>query len=260
MKGRIIPSKITKKLLDNVENLIHKPKEVGFFRRVWNTESDIYLNRIKSIGMSGLERVLDAGCGYGQWTFPLAQMNKFVLGVDVEENRVDVASKLFQSLRVKNAIFEQGDIEKLDLYEEGFDGIFCYSALYFTDYRKTLKRFHNLLKPGAHLYFSTNDIGWYFYNILNEHNSTADFSSSEMGMDAIDNSIKYFSGSRYDKGKMIVMPKEQVMQELVNIGFIIKQIGGDGKIDVSGTGGGVSFYDEFYSGFQMVYEVLCQKI
>ena len=33
----------------------------------------------------------------------------------------------------------------------------------------------------------------------------------------------------------------------------------DGEIDVLGEGGGKSFYDEFFRGFRMVYEILCQK-
>ena len=81
-----------------------------------------------------------------------------------------------------------------------FDGIATVQYISLTIVRR-LNVFLQSIKPGGHLYFSTNDIGWYFYNILNKHNTSKDFSSSEMGMDAIDNSIKYFSGSRYDKGK-----------------------------------------------------------
>ena len=210
--------------------------------------------------MHDLEWVLDAACGYGQWTYPLAELNKNVIGVEVDESRIHATRDILENMDVSNVNLEQGDIEDLDLPHEKFDGIFCYSALMFTDYPKTLRGFYNLLKPGGHLYFSTNDIGWYFYNILNEHNQSKDFSPSEMGMNAIYNSIKYFSGSGHERGEMIVRPREQVIQELNEIGFIVDQVGGDGKIDVLGEGGGVPFFDEFYRGFPMIYEVLCKKL
>lgn len=186
-------------------------------------------------------------------------MNQNVVGVEYDKSRILTAQRILKEKNTSNVKFEQGDIENLELPHEMFDGIFCYSAIYFTDYRKTLKGFYSLLKPGGYLYFSTNDIGWYFYNILNNHNPSEDFSPSLMGMNAINNSIRYFSGGEYKKGEMILMPKEFVIDELLDMGFRINQTGADGKINVLGDGGGESFYEEYYSGFPMVYEILCEK-
>ena len=56
---------ITKEILNNSSNIIKQKKDIGFFNRVWATDINVYLDRIKSIGMYNLESVLDAGCGKG---------------------------------------------------------------------------------------------------------------------------------------------------------------------------------------------------
>src|SRR6266487_4666338 len=62
--------------------------DLDFYRRVWATDLDIYRRRLKMIQFVGLDKVLDAGCGNGQWTLCLCESNKYVFGIDVSDTRV----------------------------------------------------------------------------------------------------------------------------------------------------------------------------
>ena len=64
--NRQIIDKLTSELKDN---------DADFFKRVWNTNIEIYSNRLKAIGFENQEKVLDAGFGMGQWIIALSELN-----------------------------------------------------------------------------------------------------------------------------------------------------------------------------------------
>ena len=65
------------------------PNSRGFCERVFSTDPSVYENRLKAIGFQDMDRVLDAGCGFGQWALVMAGMNREVHAIDVDPSRVE---------------------------------------------------------------------------------------------------------------------------------------------------------------------------
>jgi len=57
----------------------------AFLERVYGGGFEKYSTRLSQHGFRGFCRVLDAGCGFGQWTLALSWMNQSVEAVDISE-------------------------------------------------------------------------------------------------------------------------------------------------------------------------------
>jgi SAM-dependent methyltransferase len=88
---------------------------------------------------------LDFGCAEGGYTAALLRNGaRSVVGVDVDEKRVDKATML----RIPNARFHTFDGTRLDFPEESFDGAFVNEVLeHVVDEQKSLREIHRVLKP-----------------------------------------------------------------------------------------------------------------
>jgi len=229
-----------------------------FFKRVWSTNGEIYTNRLRAIRFENLDNVLDAGFGFGQWTIRLANLNNYVQGIELEECRVKVVNSAAKYFKKNNLDVCKGSISYIPFKSNFFDGIFCYSAIYFTDYQNTLDEFFRVLKPGGKLYFCTNDLGWYLYNFIEGHNPSKYFSQRQMALETFWNSLKInFSKNILKNGQRIVT-KNKVEKILKKIGYsniIMKNEGGINLSNVKIQ----SFYPGKKYGLTNVYEVLCEK-
>ncbi len=76
-----------------------------FLQRIYSEGIDKYKDRLRAISFVGHERVLDAGCGYGQWSLALAELNQTVSACDMSSLRVDFLSNLVKNLSVSNLDF-----------------------------------------------------------------------------------------------------------------------------------------------------------
>ncbi len=124
---------------------------------------DYYRDRIAYLGFTGMDRVLDAGCGMGQWALALAEHNNTVEGIDLNESRVEVGRRLVAEAGNPNVSLATGSIESLPFPAAHFDGVFCYGVFMFTNMPKTLAEFSRVLKPGGRLYLNANSYGWYVH-------------------------------------------------------------------------------------------------
>lgn len=133
---------------------------IDFCDRMYQPGIPFYQDKLRALGFSGCNRVLDAGCGYGQWTLALASLNECVIGMDVLRDRV------VHGHSQRGGAFLVGSIENVPFADEFFDAIFCFSVIYFTDASKTLKEFNRILRAGGKLYLNNNGIGYYIYELL----------------------------------------------------------------------------------------------
>ena len=96
----------------------------GFLQRVYSGGLDKYKKQLTLIGFVGVERILDAGCGFGQWTLAMAQTSKQVIGIDVDPERLSVSTQLASINNFKNVEFRRASLEDMPDFEEAFDAVF----------------------------------------------------------------------------------------------------------------------------------------
>jgi SAM-dependent methyltransferase len=112
---------------------------------------------MKYLDLKRGERVLDAGCGIGYYSFELA--TKFgceVDGVDIDTDDIEIAKKIGDMTRVMNANFKVCDISELNFPDNTFDEIILSEVLeHVRDDKKILNELHRVLKPHGHLIIST---------------------------------------------------------------------------------------------------------
>jgi SAM-dependent methyltransferase len=205
-------------------------------------------------------RVLDAGCGFGQWSMALGKINIEIHAADVAHERISIALLVARELGLSNIKFNNSSIDRLPFPDDFFDGVFSYSVLYLIDFRAALVEFYRVLKPGGRLYFSTNGLGWYIFNLLERPNITEDYCPRRMAIGAIKNSLEFYESGARKPNQSIIMPSDFVLKYLTKIGFRKIIRAGEGKINIeSREVKPLSFFKDEYYGEEGVYEVLCQK-
>jgi SAM-dependent methyltransferase len=226
-----------------------------FIQRIYGEGLDKYIDRLSSIGFSGHQHVLDAGCGYGQWSLALAGLNQSVSACDISQIRVNFLGDLKRELAVPNLEFRVSGIDALPYGDASFDAIFCYSVLYLVDHDKALREFKRVLRPGGKLYICTNSLGWYLYNLENNHNPAADFDPKEVAAKAIENTINVAHGKNRDRASHIIIPGYALSFLLESLGFHNISLAPEGELSPSVP----SFFLGEYRGLEAVYEIICEK-
>lgn len=125
-----------------------------------------YCERLEYLGFTNMQRVLDAGCGMGQWSIAMSVYNDLVEGLDLNEKRITIGQCLASAMDKQNVILNRGSIELMPYPDGYFDGIFCYGVFMFTNMPVTLSEFYRVLKPGGKLYVNANSYGWYLHLLL----------------------------------------------------------------------------------------------
>lgn len=252
--------KMIKDKVEELSELFTKDVDRDFSRRVWNSDPAVYTARIKALGFENMKNVLDAGCGMGQWLYALSEINSHVTGVEFDEQRYAFTNELMETIAPANTKVVQGSVEELPFPDNSFDAIFSYSVVLCTDYRKSLKEFYRVLKPGGKLYFNSNGLGWYIYNLIHTHNDSQGFSSREMAEVAIKVSLHYFATNEFKRGKYaaIITPEEVVLSDLQKLGFKNITSAPEGTINLTNQTIKPFFKGE-YDGLEGVTEYLCSK-
>ena len=245
------------------DRLLHRlsVNDTGFLQRVYSGGLDKYKNHLARIGFVGRERILDAGCGFGQWTFAMAQTSKHVIGMDIDLERLSVSTQLASINDVKNVEFRRASLEDIPDFEESFDAVFCYSVVYLTDYHKVLREFFRILKKGGCLYICTNGPGWYLYNIIEGPNPSIDFRPRWYGIQTFWNTlIRKRSGLSPRAGARIMTPGS-TERALDKSGFEIVALGAEGTLTTGDSQGlpPSPNYDPRYMGLVNVFEVIARK-
>lgn len=94
------------------------------------------------------KRILDAGCGFGLHTGVCAEVAKEVVGVDFSQEMLALARG--NGTGCSNISWQEGDLTKLPLPNDSFDGVFSLSTLYHIPNQETaLREMARVLKPGG---------------------------------------------------------------------------------------------------------------
>lgn len=249
---------ITSEILDKIGNKHLTGSDLDFFKRVWTTDLEKYKIRLENIGFNSGETILDAGCGSGQWSVSMSKMFKKVFAIDINEGRVKALEDISNHLSVKNLDASVSGIESLNFESEYFDCVFCYSVIFFTDVYKSIAEFSRVLKSGGKLYINANGLGWYLHNMINTHNSNANFDSRQMAIETIENTLNWAINKKSFSGQVCV-PSEAMCGILESNGFKILEVNGDGLINLSNKNESISFFQKNYFEKEGVYEILAQK-
>ena len=245
------------------DRLLHRlnANDSGFLQRVYSDGLNKYKERLIRIGFVNKKKILDAGCGFGQWTFAMAQTSHQVLGIDVDSERISVSTQLASINDFKNVEFRQASLEDVPYPEETFDAIFCYSVVYLTDYRKVFRDFFRSLKRQGDLYICTNGPGWYLYNIIQGPNPSIDFHPRQYGIQTFWNTlIRKRSGFSPRAGARIMTPSS-TKRALDKSGFEIVALGAEGTLTIDDEHPlpPSPNYDATYMGLVNVFEVIAHK-
>jgi len=94
------------------------------------------------------KEVLEVACGSGQGLGYLANVAQKVVGVDIDQELLDLAQK--QYAKRKNIQLYKADAEELPFEENSFDVVIIYEALYYlSEPDKFIRQAKRVLRPGG---------------------------------------------------------------------------------------------------------------
>ena len=108
-------------------------------------------------GKNPPEDILDAGCGFGQYSYFMAK--KFpktnILSVDVKIDYLDDCKYFFNKCGIKNTAFEFADLTKIN-FEDKYDFVLSVDVMeHIEDDIGVFRRFHKSLKHGGRVLINT---------------------------------------------------------------------------------------------------------
>ena len=233
--------------------------DAAFLSRVYQTGLTKYQERLRAISFCGLRHVLDAGCGFGQWTLSLSGLNEAVSACDISPARISALQELALALGKKNIEAEVSSLEPLPYPDAHFDGVFCYSVLPLVGWREALREIHRVAKPGGVIYVNANAIGYYANLWLNRPNEAEGYDARMLVADAFAQTLEYERTGKF-RGGCLMIDREDLISFLAGLGFEQIMSGGEGTLRLGAGGACPSpFFELQYYGLPGVYEVLARK-
>ena len=230
-----------------------------FAKRVFENGIEKYVNRLKQINFTNTNSVLDAGCGFGQWSLALSLLNSEVTSIDFSQKRVDFLNKIKPNLPNSRINFFQGEIENIDLKLNQFDLIFCYGVIFLCDWKLALSKLIKLLKPGGKIYVNANDIGWYIFLWETEYNKTSDYNPKKLVSEAFMNTYNYENNLQTISDSGLILNENDVKRELIKLECSIDFSGPEGYAFAENKISPNSFFEPSYKGMKTVFELIATK-
>ena len=130
--------------------------------RSWYVRKELKKWVARKAGSSADLNILDAGCGFGQYTYFLSglRLKKNILAVDLKEEQVADCNAFFSRIKRSGVLFEKADLTAFSK-NNFFDLILSVDVMeHITEDEKVFVNFFNSLKQGGMLLISTpSDLG-----------------------------------------------------------------------------------------------------
>ena len=234
--------------------------EMGLRLRFLGIKSEDYVGK----------RILDAGCGTGEYGIWYARRGAYVTGVDLSQPSMRIAREYSEREGIDNIRFEKQSVLKLDFPDESFDYVFSMGVLHHTpDPNGGFRELCRVLRPGGVLMVS-------LYNRFGRlgHNTKQRIVRLLAG-DDVDRRVQWakrlFPGTcralkrnRHDESDIILYDAFGIPHESQHTaGEVLRWFDGDG-IDYMGSFGPLSVRDSLtavklmqsseYSGFKRFFD------
>ena len=236
---------------------IDSANDRSFLQRIFKNGVDPYVARLKQYKFTESGKVLDAGCGFGQWSLALAHLNKEVYACDADSTRVAFLERIASANKITNINIMQGFIDNLPFENDYFDTVFCYGVLYTTLWKKSLSELVRVLKPGGKIYVNANGIGWFKHLWYTEPNITVDYVPRKFAAEAWLNTYRYQIGDLVDFSGQIIIEPSELIDEMQGLGLI--NIVSDGEGLLGNPQNKDVFFKKEYYGDTGVYEIIGEK-
>ena len=231
-----------------------------FIQRVFQGGLQKYIDRLTAIGFSKRHHVLDAGCGFGQWSLALASLNECVEACDISQLRIDFLDDVVRQLGAANLDTKTSGIDIMPYPDNFFDLIFCYGVIFLTPWRQSLRELSRVLKPGGKLYVNANGLGWYNYLWNEEYNKTDDYDPKAVAAQAFADTLNYEREGVHKLGMNLIIDPESLRSELQLNGFVNVQQGNEGELHLNHDAAAPKpFFRGEYYGQDGVHEAVCTK-
>ncbi|MBZ0171662.1 MAG: class I SAM-dependent methyltransferase, partial [Phycisphaerales bacterium] len=223
-------------------------------------DEEHYAERVDMTGFSGGDRVLDIGCGYGQWAVQLARHNGHVLALDRLDTMAECARILFEKYGITNAEAGVASLPALpDLPDEGFDYIWCWGVYMFTPRAETLTEFNRLLRPGGRfLMGSVSTKGNWRQKYLSTFNPFQPTLMPRKKRRAMIKKVFEHGGELNARPNFT--SREMVPDLCERFGFRLIAVDRDGYIDLAGKGRRKPMFRPSFLGMDNTIEWIAEKV
>lgn len=236
----------------------------AFLQRIFSAPPERYLARLANVGLTGLDRVLDVGCGFGQWSLCLASTNRATVAIEPEPIRLAVLEQIVGLLEHPGLDLRAGRAEELPVEDASADGAFCFGVLQYSDPKRLLGEIARTLRPGGIAYVLGKDIGGYLHDWLERKNVTADFDPRRCAVDAFANTLSLETrgvpadGTRWGDRIVSLEDAEKAARE---VGLVVEGAGEEASVHAGGRTPeeDAPFFRTEYQGLRNSYEIVVRK-
>jgi ubiquinone/menaquinone biosynthesis C-methylase UbiE len=129
-------------------------------------EKSLWEDKIKEFKLVANKRVLDLGCGIGQWSVALSYHNKKVIAVDPCFKSLTLARENLKIHKIHNSFIGKAQGEALPFQNSTFDSVFCYGVLMYAREFSTIAEIARVLKKGGRVLLAIDGPGYFLKNIV----------------------------------------------------------------------------------------------
>lgn len=254
----LTPQKVAKVL--NQAGASLTPVSMAFAERVLGGDLARYSARIVQYGFDNLGRVLDAGCGFGQWSLALAELGNDVTAVDIDNDRLSFLRRLLRAVDA-DVKLQRASLCALPYGDKSFDGVFCYGALFCTPWRISLRELIRVLKPGGQIYVNANGIGYYIHRWRRRFEDASGFDVAKTVGLAFTNAWRHAHGLEIDPEGQVLIEPEELKGALESAGCLDVRLGAEGTLTSPSFKGKplAPFFAAIHEGHIGVYEIMARK-